>query len=126
MQSPFRLDAFSADEQSTIKRLFFRVLGVYWVLVLMVAVLVTTKSHLAPNAAVAADRAGSPVCAARDLNLVTLIEHLGEAKAVPGERLAEAFFTMTNARELCRAGRVKEALAVYDGIAITPVQSAAK
>jgi hypothetical protein len=126
MPSSFRFDAFSADEQTTIKRLFFRTLGVYSLLVLMLAVVVTARTHLAPTAAVAAERAGSPLCAARDLQLVMLIEQLGEAKAVPGEQLADAFFTMTNARELCRAGRVKDALAVYDGIAITPIQSAAK
>jgi hypothetical protein len=126
MQSPFRFDALSADEQTAIRRLFFRTLGVYSLLVLMLAVVVTGKIHLAPTAAVAAERTGSPLCAARDLKLVMLIEQLGEAKAVPGEQLADAFFTMTNARELCRAGRVTDALAVYDSIAITPVQSAAK
>jgi hypothetical protein len=93
MQSQFRFDAYSADEQAKIKRLFFRTLGVYSLLVLMFAVAVTAKSHLAPTAAVAAERTGSPLCAARDL---------------------------------CRAGRVTEALAVYDGIAIAPIQSAAK
>lgn len=44
----------------------------------------------------------------------------------PRVELADAFVTMLKARELCSAGRVKDAVAVYNGIAIAPVQAAAK
>lgn len=71
---------------------------------------------LALPAQAAADRAVSPPCAARDLAAVTLIEQQGEPQTMASERLAHATMTMMLAREVCAAGRLDEALAVYDGI----------
>jgi hypothetical protein len=62
-------------------------------------------------------------CALRDLQLLMLIEVHGEAQDVPSERLAAAYFTMITARRACAAGRIDEALAIYDSIAITPERS---
>jgi hypothetical protein len=56
------------------------------------------------------------VCAQRDVQLVTQLEQIGEAQAVPGEILYEAFRVLTRARKACKQGRVDLALALYDSI----------
>src|SRR5882724_6031410 len=48
----------------------------------------------------------APACAARDMNVTTLIEYHGEAQAVSSARLAEAAFKMFEARNACYEGRV--------------------
>jgi len=135
MRPPFFMDKLEPSERATIKRWQTYVGGFYSALAVLVVAFIVVKTdrvqtHMAKltaaNEAVAAERGGSPLCAARDLKLITQIEQLGEAQIVPGEQLADAFFTMAKARDLCRAGRIKDALAVYDGIAVAPVQSAAK
>jgi hypothetical protein len=68
--------------------------------------------------AIAAEPGGITQCALRDLQLVTSIEARGEAQDVPGGKLAAAFFAVVEARRACDAGRIDEALAVYDGIVI--------
>src|SRR6266436_613943 len=55
-------------------------------------------------------------CAERDLQYVILIERHGEAQDIPGEVLAQAFFTMMRARKACRQGREQDAFAIYDSI----------
>ena len=55
-------------------------------------------------------------CAQRDVEVVTQLEQYGEAQAVPGEILGEAFFRLQHAREACSHGRVVVGLAVYDSI----------
>ena len=55
-------------------------------------------------------------CAQRDVQVVTQLEQYGEAQAVSGEILYEAFWIMTRAREVCAEGRVVAALALYDSI----------
>ena len=64
-------------------------------------------------------------CAARDLRLVTLIEHHGDQQTLPSDRLAYAYFTMMEARNACRDGRVAEALRIYDGITLGPTLAGA-
>jgi len=68
--------------------------------------------------AIAAEPVGVTQCALRDLRIVTSIEAHGEAQDVPADKLANAFFTMMNARAACAAGRIDEALATYDSIVI--------
>ena len=67
----------------------------------------------------------APECAARDLEVVILIEQRGRGEEVASERVAHAAMTMMVAREVCAAGRVDEALAVYDSIiaALRPMLS---
>jgi hypothetical protein len=55
-------------------------------------------------------------CAERDLQYVILLERHGEAQDVPGDVLAQAFFTMMRARKACRQGREQDAFALYDTI----------
>lgn len=52
-------------------------------------------------------------CAAPDLAAWTLIEQHGDARSLPSQALADAFFAITEARRACRAGRSDEALAIY-------------
>jgi hypothetical protein len=63
-------------------------------------------------------------CATRDLQLVILLEERGEAQDVASDKLAGAFFTMMRARKACAEGRVSEAEAIYDSIALQPARSA--
>jgi hypothetical protein len=78
---------------------------------------------LSPGAAGAAEESGGAQCAARDAKLIVVIEDAGEARIVPDEKVAEAWTALLDARELCKAGRVQDALAAYDQI-LTPFQSA--
>jgi hypothetical protein len=135
MRPPFYMDKLSPEDRATIKRWYLYGASTYSAIFLILVAMLAMRTEgvqsqvariTASSHAVAAERKGSPVCAARDLKLVTLIEQWGEARAVPGEKLAEAFFTMIKARDLCRSGRVAEALAIYDGIAIKTAQSAAR
>ena len=71
------------------------------------------------SSAIAAQPGGLAQCALRDLQLVTSIEAHGEAQDVPAGKLAAAFFAIVDARRACAAGRIDEALAIYDGIVVT-------
>jgi len=55
-------------------------------------------------------------CAARDLQILMLIEEREETNAISAEKLSDAMVTMMNARMICYDGRVVDALAIYDGI----------
>jgi len=61
-------------------------------------------------------------CAARDMQLLMLIEEQESSKAMPGEILSDAILKMMHARVVCHEGHVVDALAIYDSIAqsITP------
>ena len=59
-------------------------------------------------------------CAERDLQYVILIERHGEAQDIPGDVLAQAFFTMMRARKACGQGREQDAFALYDSIKLVP------
>ena len=61
-------------------------------------------------------------CAAKEITTITLIEDHGEAAILPPERLLGAAETQLRARSVCYAGRVDEALALYDSIlALGPI-----
>jgi hypothetical protein len=70
------------------------------------------------TAAMAAENPDRAQCAARDLKLLTAINEHGEAQDAPADDLRAAFFSLVRARGFCAAGRVDEALAIYDGVAI--------
>ena len=74
--------------------------------------------YLAAGGALAQERANvvSPLCATADVRLVTLIEAHGEAQDVAAETLAQAFFTVVEARKACNRGEVEAALQLYDSI----------
>lgn len=66
-------------------------------------------------------------CAARDLQILKMIEDRENTNAVSAESLSDAMLTMMHARIVCHEGYVRDALAIYDGIAqsiaINPVLS---
>ena len=62
-------------------------------------------------------------CVAADLRLTTLIEAHGEAQDVAAETLAQAFFTVMEARKACNQGQVEAAIKLYESIPLRPVSS---
>jgi len=73
---------------------------------------------LATAGATAAESATvvSPICMAADLRLTTLIEAHGEAQDVAPEILAQAFFTVMEARKACHQEQAEEAIRLYESI----------
>jgi hypothetical protein len=59
---------------------------------------------------------GPSLCAARDVEVVILIEDHGDANDLAPERLAKAGLTQMEARAACSEGRVSEGIAIYDEI----------
>ena len=55
-------------------------------------------------------------CAARDLQVLMLIEERESANTISAQKSADATLTMLHARMVCHEGRVLDALALYDGI----------
>jgi hypothetical protein len=63
-------------------------------------------------------------CALKEVKVITLIEDHGAAQDLPADLLGNAGLTMMHARSVCYAGRVEEALALYQSILdIGPVVS---
>jgi hypothetical protein len=56
-------------------------------------------------------------CAARDLQILMLIEEHESTKATSVEKLSDAMLTMLSARMVCYEGHVADALTMYDGVA---------
>lgn len=54
-------------------------------------------------------------CAARDLQILMLIEERGTA--ISAEKTSDAMFALMHARVICSEGQVLDALALYDSIA---------
>ena len=61
-------------------------------------------------------------CAARDLQILMVIEDRENTNAVSAEKLSDAMLSMLEARLVCYQGRVVDAMALYDSIVqgITP------
>ena len=55
-------------------------------------------------------------CAARDLQILKMIEDRESTKAVAPERLNDALLAMLHARLVCHEGHVLDALEIYDQI----------
>jgi hypothetical protein len=64
-------------------------------------------------------------CAARDLQLLTVIEEQELTGSIPAEKISEALIEMMHARIVCHQGRVLDALAIYDAVteSVRPVWS---
>jgi hypothetical protein len=143
MRHPFWIDRLSPQERATVRR-WYAVMGSVYAAVAfaLVALIVAPRGTaedfvwadatrrpapaLLVSDAAAAEPSVMARCARRELTLITDIERAGESQAVPGEQVYRAFVTMLDARALCAAGRLDDALALYDKAAIEPVQSAAK
>lgn len=62
-------------------------------------------------------------CGVKEIAVITLIEDLGEAGSLTADQLHGAAQTHLRARSVCYAGRVEEALALYDSVlALGPAQ----
>ncbi len=61
-------------------------------------------------------------CAARDLQILRLVEQRESDDALSAEILSGAILTILNARMICYEGHVVDALAIYDDVArsLTP------
>jgi hypothetical protein len=61
-------------------------------------------------------------CAARDLQILMLIEERETSDTVAADALSDAMLALLEARIVCHQGRVVDAMALYDGIAssVTP------
>ena len=64
-------------------------------------------------------------CAARDLQLLTVIEEQELTGSISAEKISEALLEMMHARIVCHQGQVLDALAIYDAVAesVRPVRS---
>src|SRR6478672_12193345 len=56
-------------------------------------------------------------CAARDMQVLMMIEERENTNVVSAEQLRDAMLTMMHARNVCHEGYVVDALAIYDQIA---------
>jgi hypothetical protein len=55
-------------------------------------------------------------CAARDLQILMLIEEREDTDAVSVDKLSDAMLAMLEARIVCHQGHVMDAMALYDSI----------
>ena len=64
-------------------------------------------------------------CAARDLQLLSVIEEQELNGSIAAEKISEALVEMMHARIVCYQGRVLDALAIYDAVRdrIQPIRS---
>jgi len=143
MRHPFYMDHLEPTDRKAVKRLYVRIMLVYcWFAVFALADgalhavsesradagqhdgarsnIARASELVGASAANAAEATDRTLCATRDLRLVNALEAHGEAQDVAANVLREVFFTMAKARTACAAGRVSEALAIYDAIVIDP------
>ncbi len=78
--------------------------------------LVISLLVISASTAVAQSKTALQLCAARDVEVVILIEDHGDAADIAPERLAKAGLDQMQTRLTCTAGRTEEAVAIYDGI----------
>ena len=64
-------------------------------------------------------------CAARDFQLLSLIEEQENAGTIAVDKISDALLEMMHARIVCHQGRVLDALAIYDTVAesVRPIRS---
>jgi hypothetical protein len=55
-------------------------------------------------------------CAARDLQLLIVIEEQELTGSITAEKISEALLEMMHARIVCHQGQVLDALAIYDAV----------
>ena len=53
-------------------------------------------------------------CAARDVEVLTIIEQQGDAQAIPGDQVAAAFIALLDARQTCLREGAGAGLARYE------------
>src|SRR5262245_36318718 len=73
-------------------------------------------ANVAPAAADEQSMAFAPICAERDVQVITLLEDHGRVQDTAADALGDAGLTRMEAQTTCYAGRVAEAVSLYDGI----------
>ncbi len=132
----------TAEDQKVARRIYMGLASCYAGLLLVVGALVVfnisdrgpsqlaaaSSPEVSPGlfSAMAADNPDRARCAARDLKLLTAINEHGEAQDLPADDIRNAFFALVKARGVCAAGRVEEALALYDGVVMGSSKTAQK
>jgi hypothetical protein len=136
-------DNLTAEDQKVARRIYAGLGSCYAGLLLLLGALVMFNidgrdpSRLASEqgseasssglfSAMAADHPDRARCAARDLKLLTSINEHGEVQDLPADDIRNAFFVLVKARGICAAGRVDEALAMYDSIVMGSSKTAQK
>jgi hypothetical protein len=136
-------DNLTDQDQKAARRIYLGLAGCYaGLLLLLGALLVVNLADRGPSrlvaeqarvasssglfSAMAADNPDRAQCAARDLKLLTAINEHGEAQDLPADDIRNAFFALVKARGVCAAGRVEEALAMYDGVVMGASKTAQK
>jgi hypothetical protein len=74
----------------------------------------------------AADTVFARVCTEQEVKAITSLEDHGIANDVPADQLGAAGLTMLEARSTCYAGKVDEALALYQSVIDVKGRVAAK
>jgi hypothetical protein len=92
------------------------VVAIGWLALYVIAAIADSPLGMAGASAVAQPTASSRLCAARDLEVVVLIEDHGAANDIASERLAKAFLTQMDARVACSGGRTEEGIALYNNV----------
>jgi hypothetical protein len=83
---------------------------------LILATIVTSVLGIVGAPAVVQDAASKRLCAARDVEAVTLIEDHGAASDIAPEKLAKAALTQMDARVACSNGHMEDGIALYNDI----------
>ncbi len=132
----FDVDDLSSEDRKTVRKFYFRMGFGYVAMFLLAGLSVLARmpgAHLQTakqareippaiglfDAALASGTPNRAPCAARDLKLITQLNEHGEAQDVPANDLRNAFLALVDARKICFAGRVEEALAIYDSVTFT-------
>ena len=136
-------DNLTVEDQKVARRIYLGLASCYAGLLLLLGALVLynitdrSSTQLASDqgrevssgglfSAMAADNPDRVQCAARDLKLLTSINEHGEAQDLPADDIRNAFFALVKARGICAAGRVDEALAMYDSVVMGSSKTAQK
>jgi len=131
----FNVNDLPPEDQDTVRKFYFRMFFVYAGVFALAGLAILARmpgaelqvakqaGEISPArsvfgvlAPVAFNRA---LCTERDQKLVTRLNEHGEAQDVPAADLRNAFLALVDARKNCLAGRVEEALAIYDGVTFT-------
>ena len=127
----FNVNDLPPEDQDTVRKFYFRMFfvyaGVFALAGLAILGMPSTELQVAKQAGeISPARSGVGVlapmafnralCAERDLKLITQLNEHGEAQDVPAADLRNAFLALVDARKICFAGRVEEALTIYDSV----------
>jgi hypothetical protein len=83
-----------------------------------IIVVACAAGSIANSAGSEEDIALAPICAEREVQVITLLEDHALAQDVASDRLGEAGLARLEAQMTCYQGRVAEAVSIYDRIIV--------